>query len=343
MSVVIAILALGVLIALHELGHFWVARAVGMKVVRYSIGMLKPIAKWTSKKSGITYQLGILPLGGFVQIKGMNPFEEGAFEDADSYQTKPVWKRIAVVVAGPLANLLIAFFVFFGLFVAGSPEPSGEPVIGSVAEGRPADEAGLRPGDRVVEFDGHPIGTWDELAAALHAHPEQEVTLLVEREGERFAVAVTPAQIDGIGLIGIDPEMVRVSLGAGKAALASIVKCGVIAAGTVMALASLVGGDTGNVQAVGPVGIISMAAGAIRSDAAKAVDLFGFFSMMLCLFNLLPFPALDGGRGTLLLYEAVTRRRVNKKVDAMASTVGFILILGLILVITGKEIIQKFI
>jgi regulator of sigma E protease len=338
MSWLIAILALGVLIALHELGHFWAARAVGMKVVRYSIGMLKPIAKWTSKKSGITYQLGILPLGGFVQIKGMNPFEEGAFEDEDSYQTKPVWKRMLVVVAGPVANLIVAFLVFFGLFVAGAPEPSGEPVIGSVAEGRPADLAGLEDGDRIVEFDGHALESWNELAAALHAHPGAEVTLLVERSGERFEVKVTPALIDGIGLIGIDPEMVHVRLGVGQAALASALKCAVIAGGTVMALASLITGSAGDVQAVGPVGIVRMAAAKIQSDAGQALDLFGFFSMMLCLFNLLPLPALDGGRGTFLLFEAITRRRVNKRVDAMASTVGFILILGLILVITFKEI-----
>jgi regulator of sigma E protease len=338
MSWLIAILALGLLIALHELGHFWAARAVGMRVVRYSIGMLHPIAKWTSKKTGITYQLGILPLGGFVQIKGMNPFEEGAFEDEDSYQTKPVWKRMLVVVAGPLANLIIAFLVFFALFAVGAPEPSGEPVIGSVAEGRPADEAGLLAGDRVAEFDGHELESWNELAAALHAHPETEVTLLVEREGERFEVKVTPQLIDGIGLIGIDPEMVRVRLGIGEALLASALKCAVIAGGTVMALASLIGGSAGDVQAVGPVGIVKMAAAKIQSDAGQALDLFGFFSMMLCLFNLLPFPALDGGRGTFLLFEAITRRRVNKKVDAMASTVGFILILGLILVITVKEI-----
>jgi len=338
MSWLIAILALGVLIALHELGHFWAARAVGMKVVRYSIGMLHPIAKWTSKKSGITYQLGILPLGGFVQIKGMNPFEDGAFEDEDSYQTKPVWKRMLVVVAGPVANLIIAFVVFFGLFVAGAPEPSGEPVIGSAVEGRPAAEAGLREGDRIVEFDGHEITKWNELAAALHAHPEQEVSLLVERGDERFEVKVTPDLIDGIGLIGIDPEMVQVRLGIGQAALASALKCAVIAGGTVMALASLVTGSAGDVQAVGPVGIVRMAAAKIQSDTGQALDLFGFFSMMLCLFNLMPFPALDGGRGTFLLFEAITRRRVNKKVDAMASTVGFILILGLIVVITFKEI-----
>lgn len=338
MSWLIAIIALGVLIALHELGHFWVARAVGMKVVRYSIGMLHPIAKWTSKKSGITYQIGILPLGGFVQIKGMNPFEEGAFEDPESYQTKPVWKRMLVVAAGPLANLVVAFAVFFGLFLAGAPEPSSEPVIGRTVEGGPADLAGLEAGDRVLEFDGHEIETWNVLAAALHANPGQQVTLHVERGGERFQVEVTPEEIDGKGKIGIDPSTVHVRLGVGHAALAAGLKCAVIAGGTAMALASLVTGSAGDVQAVGPVGIVRMAAAKIQSDAGQALDLLGFFSMMLFLFNLLPIPALDGGRGTFLLFEAITRRRVNRKVDAVANTSGFVAILGLILIITAKEI-----
>jgi regulator of sigma E protease len=306
--------------------------------VRYSIGMLHPIAKWTSKRSGITYQIGILPLGGFVQIKGMNPFEEGAFEDPESYQTKPVWKRMLVVAAGPLANLVVAFAVFFGLFLAGAPEPSPEPVIGRTVAGGPADLAGLEAGDRVLEFDGHEVETWNVLAAALHASPGQQVTLLVERAGERLEVRVTPEEYDGRGKIGIDPSTVQVRLGVGRAALAAGLKCAVIAGGTMMALYSLVTGSAGDVQAVGPVGIVKMAAAKIQSDAGQALDLLGFFSMMLCLFNLLPIPALDGGRGTFLLFEATTRRRINRKVDAVANTSGFVAILGLILVITAKEI-----
>jgi regulator of sigma E protease len=337
-SWLIAILALGVLIALHELGHFWVARAVGMKVVRYSIGMLHPIVKWTSKKSGITYQLGILPLGGFVQIKGMNPFEDGAFEDPDSYQTKPAWKRFVVILAGPVANLIVAFLVFLGLFLAGAPEPSGEPVIGRTVEGAPADLAGLEAGDRVLEFNGNDVKSWTVLAKALHGSPDEEVSLIVEREGERFEVLVTPQSIDGTGKIGIDPEMVHVRLGVGQAIVGAAAKCAVIAAGTVLALYALVSGDAGDVQAVGPVGIVKMAAATIQSDAGQALDLFGFFSMMLFLFNLLPIPALDGGRGTILLIEVITRRRINRKADAMINTVGFVVIIGLILVITVKEI-----
>lgn len=337
-NVLIAILSLGVLIALHELGHFWAARAVGMKVVRYSIGLLHPIAKWTSKKTGITYQIGILPLGGFVQIKGMNPFEEGAFEDPQSYQTKSVGKRMLVVLAGPLANFVVAFLVFFGLFAIGAPEDSPDPVIGRVIEGRPASTAGLREDDRVLEFDGHEIKTWRELAGALHASPNRLVTLLVERDGEQLKIEVTPQLVNGVGLIGIEPSTVHVRLGIGKAALGSLLKCAVIAWGTVNALTSLVTGTADGVKAAGPVGIVRLAAATIDSGVARALDLLGFFSMMLCLFNVLPIPALDGGRGTFLLFEALTRRRVNRRADALASTIGFVIILGLILVITIKEI-----
>jgi len=340
MSLIVAIFGIGLLIALHELGHLWAARLMGMRVLRYSVGFFWPIMKWTSKRSGIVWQVGALPLGGFVQIKGMNPFEEGAFEDEDSYQAKPAWRRAFVILAGPATNFALAFLVFWGLFVAGSPEPVDEPVMGSVVRDRPADAAGLRDGDRVLAVDGDGISTWRELVARIHASPERRLTLLVERGGERFEVGVTPGAHGEIGLIGIEQAFRRgEGLGPGTAARVSLVKCGLIVGGSLQALASLVTGSAGNVQAVGPVGIVRMARTAAETGVDRFLDLMGLLSLMLFIFNLLPLPALDGGRGLLILWEGISRRRVAPRVDALVNTIGFFLLIGLILVISLKEIV----
>jgi regulator of sigma E protease len=340
MSLVIAIFGIGILIALHELGHLFAARAMGMKVVRYSVGFFWPLVKWTSKRTGITWQIGAVPLGGFVQIKGMNPFEDRAFEDADSYQVKSAWRRALVILAGPATNFLLAFLIFFGLFLVGSPEPLDVSRIGNVLPDRPAAAAGLRNGDRVVTFDGEAIATWEELVSRLHASPEKPVVLSIERDGERFEVRLTPESRDGVGLIGIEQPTRRTdALGPGTAAWAALVKCGLITGGSLAALASLVTGSAGNVQTVGPVGIVKMARTAIEIGVDRFLDLMGMLSLMLFLFNLLPLPALDGGRGLMILWEGISRRRVAPKVDALVNTIGFFLLIGLILVISVKEIV----
>ncbi|MCU0665251.1 MAG: site-2 protease family protein, partial [Myxococcota bacterium] len=145
MNILISIFAIGLLIALHELGHMWAARAMGMRVERYSIGLLHAIARWTSKRSGTVYQLGILPLGGFVQIKGMNPEEEGAYTDPDSYMHKPAWRRFIVLACGPVANLVTAYVLLVGLYVAGLEEPTAAARIGTIVKDSPAEQAGLQP------------------------------------------------------------------------------------------------------------------------------------------------------------------------------------------------------
>lgn len=338
MNILIAILVIGTLIAIHEAGHFWVARWTGMKVLRYSIGFLHPIIKWTSKKTGIVYQIGIIPLGGFVQIKGMNPFEEDAYTDPGSYQTKAAWKRMAVILAGPAANFLLAWAMLFGLYSSGVPESVNESRVGQIVKGAPADEAGLKLNDRVLEFNGEKISTWDELAGNLHENPEKDVSLLIERDGEQMTVKVTPMLKNGIGLIGIHQPTTDVRLPIHEAAHAALAKCTSTVSLTVTSLAGWISGKSRDVSPVGPVGIVKMAASTLDSGLAHFLAFVSYLSIMLFMFNMFPLPALDGGRGVFLLYEVISRRRVNKKVDAAVNTIGFVLLLGMIILITFKEI-----
>ena len=338
MNVLVSIFAVGVLIALHELGHFWVARLAGMKVIRFSIGFLFPIASWTSKKTGIAYQIGAVPLGGFVQIKGMNPFEEGALEDPDSYQMQPTWKRAAVVVAGPLANFLIAWALMFALLWAGIPEPVDEPIVGAIEPGSPAAASKLEEGDRVVYVDGAKLVSWGDLVKAIGSRPGERVNLIVKRGDRQLALTIKPADRDGVGKIGVHQAQEYRSLPPHRAAWGALRSCGRHVARTVGFLALVIGGEVDAGEGVmGPLGIVKTAARTLDSGALAFLALVAYLSLMLALFNMFPLPALDGGRGVFLLFEAITRRRVNKKVDVIVNTVGFLLLMGVVVLITIGE------
>ncbi len=340
MNWIIVIFCLGVLIALHEGGHYLLARMVGMKVLRYSIGFFKPVFSHTSARTGISYQIGSVPLGGFVEVKGMNPFEEGALEDPDSYQMKPVWQRALVIVAGPLANLLLAWFILFAVVAfAGLPTEVNEAGIGQVEKGGPADRAGLRKGDRVVSLNGTPLRTFDALAALLHENPDRRVQLLISRDGRRLPVEVTPQNVDGIGLIGIYPPTELVSLPPLQAAVFATDRCIGVLGDTLSALGGMIAGTQKDVKPVGPPGIVKMGKTHLDSGPIDFLAFMAYISLMLFLFNLLPIPALDGGRTVFLLYEVVSGRRVNRKVDAVVNYVFFFLLMGLIAVISIKELV----
>jgi regulator of sigma E protease len=340
-NIAVSIFALGVLIAFHELGHFAAARRTGMRVLRFSVGFFNAVWSHTSKRSGTTYQIGALPLGGFVQIKGMNPFEEDANTGEDSFQNKSIPSRFLVILAGPLVNFVIAYMILFALSISsGVPEPVDISAIGSVAKDLPADKAGLIGGDEILKANDRPLKTWTDLTAVLQANPDKEVRLDVRRKGKMLTLTVIPRNDDGIGRIGISPKEKRVSLSVYGAAVHALVKCGEITMGSLIAIGKLVSFQKSpGVKAVGLPGIIQMAAQAFDAGIVSFLVLLAYLSMMLFVFNLLPFPALDGGRGMFLLYEAVLRRKVNPKFDVVANSIGFFLLIGLMLFLSVKELI----
>ncbi len=339
MNIAIVIFFLGILVALHEAGHFFMARVLGMKVLKYSIGFFKPLFMWTSQKTGIVYQIGSVPLGGFVQVKGMDPFEEGAFEDHDSYQMKSPWKRTLVIIAGPVANLIVAWVILFAIVAfSGLPDTVNIAEIGQVVKDAPAYKAGLKKGDKVISLNNKELKDWSTLADALHDNPAKPVILLIKRDGRLLSISVTPKNVNGTGLIGIYPPTRNVSLSPVKAALFATVKVKGVLRDTLNGLWGLITGRSKDVQAVGPPGIVKMAKAQLETGMASFMAFMSYISLMLFLFNLLPIPALDGGRGVFLMYEIITRKRVNKRVDATVNTVFFFIMMAFILFISVKEI-----
>ena len=214
LSIIAAILAVSGLIVLHEAGHMWAARRLGMRVERFSVGF-GPVL-WSTVRDGTEYAVSALPLGGYVKIAGMAATDDISPDDQTAYCNKPAWRRVLVLAAGPGANYVVAVLLAVGLLATvGLPAPDGSSRVGELTPGMPGALAGLQVGDRIVSVDGKPVADWYALVAELQRHPGQEVELAVER-GEPARpqpLRLTPKDDGGVGRVGFRPFTVRHQLG----------------------------------------------------------------------------------------------------------------------------------
>lgn len=349
MSLFLAILALGVLIIVHESGHYFVARWSGMRVERFSLGFGPPLLKW--KRGDTHFQVAPIPLGGFVQITGMNPHEEYDEKDPSVYPNRPTYQRFLTILAGPGMNYVFSIVLIFVVFAfAGIETETAWYKVGGTEAGKPA--AGkLQPGDRILAVNGQPIYAYLEgkqhtdFRAEIQKSHGAPVTLTVLRSGQQLDVEITPvrdtakegeepAWLLGIGLVP-DPE--RRDVGVGTAAYRAVVypweKSGEILVGLYKVIRREVPGEV-----TGPVGITAAIKNHIEGGWVHALQVLALLNVYLGLFNLLPLPALDGGRLVFLGYELATRRRPNPKVEAAVHMVGFLALLFLMVLVTFKDI-----
>src|SRR5580698_969434 len=188
----VAILGLALLMIVHEAGHYFAARRFGMRVIRFSIGFGPTLWRHKSKDSPTVYQVAIVPFLAYVQIAGMNPYEETDPKDTGSYANASLWGRIVTIAAGPLTNYFFAsVLIFFGLLVGGKEVPD-DASMKVVVEAGPAQVAGVETGDRIVEVNGVHVPGWGDLRKAVSAHPGEAVDLTIERGGEVLHKSVTP-------------------------------------------------------------------------------------------------------------------------------------------------------
>jgi regulator of sigma E protease len=336
LSIVAAVLAVSLLIVLHELGHMWVAQALGMRVERFSVGF-GPVV-WSATRGEVEYVVSALPLGGYVRITGMSPGDDVAPDDRTAYCNQPAWRRVLVLAAGPGANYLIAVVLAaFLLGTFGLPTPDGSARVGELVAGMPAEKAGLRPGDRIVAVAGAGTATWNDLVAAFQRQPGQAITVEVVRgEGaaaERLTLPITPEDRGGVGRVGVTPFAPRVRLGALEAVAQGFARTNAAAAQTLAVLKGMLTREQ-KAELSGPVGIAQELVRGARVGADRFLAIVWNISVALALFNLLPLPALDGGRLVFLAYEMVTRRRVNEKVESYVHAAGFIALVALLLGVT---------
>lgn len=346
LNVAIAVLGISLLVIIHESGHYFAARAFGMRVLRYSIGLGTPLWRYKPKNSPTTFQVCAFPLLAYVQIDGMNPSEPIDPNDPGLYANKGVFARIVTIFAGPFANYLAASIMIFGLGLIGG-YPDHEEVapneITDVRAGSPAAEAGLEVGDRIVEAHGMPTPGFKQLVGINTARGTAPTVYLIERNGERFERTVTPTldRESGRLILGVTLRYrtVYTTVSAKEAAEMAIVKPWEMTLATFVAIGSMIDRmNADNVQSV--VGMGAALAQSIETAGQEYVALLIALSVALGLFNLLPIPGLDGGRLTFLAYEVITRRRANEKVEAAIHAVGILLLLGVLVLVMAKDVMK---
>jgi regulator of sigma E protease len=339
----IAILGLAVLMVVHEGGHFLAARRFGMRVTKFSIGFGPTLWKHRPKGSSTTFQVAIIPFLAYVQIAGLNPYEEIDPKDPESYANAALGARIVTITAGPLANYFFAsVLMFFGFLLGGNQIVDETTMKVNVAAEGPAAAAGMKKGDRIVAVDGERIQDWDQLKRAVGAHAGTKIDVEVDRGGSPVHLTPTPIAANGEnqGKILVGPFTEWHPVTAGEAVVLSVTEPPKVVYALVRGLARMLAGKE-KPELSGPVGIVKETASAARSGAHVYLKLLGALSAYLGGFNLLPLPALDGGRLLFLLFEAASRRRADAKVEAKVHAVGLLMFLTLIAFVTYSEIIPK--
>jgi regulator of sigma E protease len=336
MSIFVAILGLALLIVLHEAGHFTAARLCGMRVERFSIGFGKAIASF--KRGDTIYQIAPVPLGGFVQITGLNPQEDFDKNDPFVYPNRPRWMRFLVLLAGPAANYLTAFLIALVVTV-GYGQTTGTTTVDEVVPDSAAQAAGLRAGDVLAKINGQPVSDSMAVTKIVRGSGGTPVTLQVVRGGSPMTVAVTPRQDSksSVYMIGVKFGVVRARGPVLAAVKESALLPVAVATGILTNLWDLISGRVKG-GLTGPVGIAREMASAARQGATRFLEIVLLISVALAVFNLLPIPGLDGGRAVFLGVGALRRRDVNPLVEAKIHMVGIMLLMGLLIVVTFGDL-----
>jgi regulator of sigma E protease len=338
----VAILGLALLMIVHEAGHYFAARKFGMRVVRFSIGFGPTLWKHKPKDSPTVYQVALIPFLAYVQIAGMNPYEESDPKDPGSYANASLWGRIVTIAAGPLTNYLFAsVLIFFGLLIGGKEVPD-EATMRIVVEPGPAQSAGVETNDKIDAVNGAPVANWDELRKIIGSHAGEPVDLTIERGAETLHKTVTPGAKGekDEGLIHVRMATHMEPVGLAEAAKDSVIAPPLFVYENVRAIGRVLAGKD-KLSMSGPVGIVRETAKQAKLGPGELLQFLGILSAYLGAFNLLPFPALDGGRLLFLGAEAVSRRKLDAKLEVRVHAVGLLMLLTLIAFVTYADVIAK--
>ncbi len=347
MSFLYAFLGFAALIVLHELGHFAAAKAVGMRVERFSLFFPPLVARFRRKGSETEYAIGAVPLGGYVKISGMAPDEDLPPEVVPrAYLNQPVWKRVVVIAAGPLVNVVIAFALIFVLFTTQGVVVGNTNAVDVVGDAAPA-TGQLQPGDRIVSVDG--VTDPDEMSDRINSHAcpggrkvagckaKEPVRLEIQRGDERRTLALRPTFDPTTGdggrmRLGFGFEPRRETLPAGEAAGDSVRAMWNVTELTVTSIVRLFYDEQARSEVSGVVGSYEATRQSFDIELARAVQVLALISLSLAIINLFPFLPLDGGHIFWAVAEKVRGRRIPFKVMERASVVGFFLVMVLFVI-----------
>ncbi|MBQ7375052.1 MAG: site-2 protease family protein [Clostridia bacterium] len=338
-TILIAVLVFGILIFIHEFGHYIFARIFKVTIEEFAIGMGPKLLWYTSKKTNITYSLRMIPIGGYVAMVG----EEGESADPNSFDKKPTWQRLIITLAGAAVNIVAGFIAMsiltsmiylFGTQIGGfyTEEESGYEIS--------SEDSGLMVGDVITKVNGKRVSIYDELSYQVMRYGNEPCTLTIVRDGETMELLVVfPEATESgqeFGVLDIKPVPVDRNLG-------SIIKFSWRKSVLIVRMCweSIIDLITGRytLDAVsGPVGISGAIGDAAKAGFPNLLYLTAMISINLGVMNLLPIPALDGGRIIFLLIELIARRRLPKKVEDTINSVGLLALLGLSVIIMIKDV-----
>lgn len=335
LTIVATIFVFGIIVFIHEFGHFITAKASGMRVDEFAIGFGPAIAK--KRKGETLYSIRAIPLGGYNKIAGMDPEEP---LDDRSFLNKPVWKRFVVIAAGAVFNFLLALVLFFIVYVAnGIQTPSMEPVVGNMMNGLPAINAQMELNDRIVSINGKPVNEWTDISKTLQGTANTIVPIVVNRNGVNQELTAIPEAVgdDGRVVIGINPVMHSQPLSLGESAIQAVHTTGFVLVSMVDGIWSMITGHA-NAELAGPIGVAQMAGQVAESGFWNLLQFTALLSLNLGVINLLPIPALDGGHLIVLIIEGITRRRLPAKALYYIQMTGVFILLALFVYATTHDI-----
>ena len=339
----LVILIFSLLVIVHESGHFITAKLAGIKVEQFSVGFGPQLLGW--QRGETLYAIRAIPLGGFVKLAGM----DGSMDAGPrSFNAHPLWQRFLVIVAGSAFNLALPVLIFFGVYTTvGAAEVQTPIQVSAVDAGTPAYNAGLETGDAIRSVNGHPINKFEDLRTALDAAKSTPVTVVVDRHGQLLTLTVTPKLDPATGtyILGFHPAIRSWKPGPLDAAGRAVRDTGDSIVGIAVGIYQLttdksLGGLLGPRGLEGPVGIVKTTAKAAQAGPLSLVGVIALLSLSLGLANILPIPALDGGRAAFLVLELIRGRPVDPAREQVVHYVGLALLFGLIGLVTYNDLLR---
>jgi regulator of sigma E protease len=350
------VVVLTVLVFVHEMGHYWVARRCGVRVEVFSIGFGPELVGWTDKKD-TRWKISAIPLGGYVKMFGEGEFTDGegtprALTKAErlvSFRHKRVGQRSAIVFAGPAANFLFAFAVFaFFFMIYGQPFTPAE--ISSVEPGSAAEQAGIEPGDLIIRVDGSDIERFEDIRRIIQINPGKTMEIVVRRDGEEVALEATPTpkEIDDgsggkitVGLLGVRREGIAVrEHNPASAAWAAVGETWDMTVSTLKFVGEMIVRERSTDGLGGPIKIAQMSGTTWKTGPEALIILMAQLSISLGLINLFPIPLLDGGHLLYFGFEAIRGRPLGEKVQEFGFRLGLILVFSLMLFVIINDIVN---
>ncbi|MEA3328200.1 MAG: RIP metalloprotease RseP [Candidatus Omnitrophota bacterium] len=347
LGIIAVVFVFSVIILVHEFGHFIMAKKCGVRVERFSLGFGPELLG--IKKGDTRYSICLILFGGYVKMAGDDPRGNLTGKKWE-YLSQPISRRLAIVASGPILNYLLAFMIFFLIFVAGSPTLTSR--IGGLVEDYPARMHKLLEGDKIIAIDNQEVKYWDQLTKIIHSKLEGSLALTIQRQDRIFRVRISPKieevkNIWGrsvkIGLIGIRPsdDIAVLRYNPAVAFYKAGEKLVLLSSLTLRGIWAMISGQQSFKESVaGPIQIASIIGKTAKMGLTYLFSIMGVISMALAIFNILPLPVLDGGHIMFLVLEKIRKKPLNLEIQEKIQNIALVILVGLLLFVSYNDILR---